>query len=207
MKLEIDIAEHHYNNIMALDSVSLGRVPYKGIIMYSINAIKHGKVLEQEPTIKNEAKYCDRNICLKNEFNNVGYEDCEVTKSQEPTAKNCESCRYYGSHHEVCNYCYKCSLWTEKEPTTKNDLAQERYQDLKEYFGDNETAKTILEDKKEFKAWLERVKWHVKRADELARELEHLKLCGHCTYWQDTHEAALPTTEYDHCSHYREVEE
>ena len=49
MRLEIDIPEHHYNNIMALDSVSLGRVPYKGIIMYTINAIKHGKVLEQEP--------------------------------------------------------------------------------------------------------------------------------------------------------------
>lgn len=40
----------------------------------------------------------------------------------ERTTKNCESCRYYGSHHEVCNYCYKCSLWTEEEPTTKNDL-------------------------------------------------------------------------------------
>ena len=38
------------------------------------------------------------------------------------TTKNCESCRYYGSHHEVCNYCYKCSLWTEQDPTTKNDL-------------------------------------------------------------------------------------
>ena len=52
MRLEIDIPEHHYNNIIALDSVSLGRVPYKGIIMYTINAIKHGKVLEQEPNIK-----------------------------------------------------------------------------------------------------------------------------------------------------------
>lgn len=51
MRFEIDIPEHHYNNIMALDSVSLGRVPYKGIIMYAINAIKHGKVLEQEPKI------------------------------------------------------------------------------------------------------------------------------------------------------------
>lgn len=49
MKLEIDMPEHHYNNIIAFDSVSLGRVPYKGIIMYAINAIKHGKVLEQEP--------------------------------------------------------------------------------------------------------------------------------------------------------------
>ena len=38
----------------------------------------------QEPTTKNEAKYCDRSICLKNEYNNVGCEDCEVTKSQEP---------------------------------------------------------------------------------------------------------------------------
>ena len=62
MRLEIDMPEHHYNNIMALDSVSLGRAPYKGIIMYAINAIKQGKVLEQEPTTKEEAY-------------NKGYED------------------------------------------------------------------------------------------------------------------------------------
>lgn len=49
MRLEIDIPKHHYNNIMAFDSVSFGRVPYKGIIMYAINAIKRGKALEQEP--------------------------------------------------------------------------------------------------------------------------------------------------------------
>lgn len=52
MKLEIDIPKLQYNNIIALDSIILGRVPYKGIIMYAINAIKHGKVLEQEPKIK-----------------------------------------------------------------------------------------------------------------------------------------------------------
>ena len=49
MKLEIDIPKHQYNNIMALDSINLGRAPYKGIIMYAINAIKRGKALEQEP--------------------------------------------------------------------------------------------------------------------------------------------------------------
>lgn len=54
----------------------------------------------------------------------------------------------------------------------KNDLAQERYQDLIEYFGGEDT---VLKDRKEFKAWLERVKWHVKKADELARELEQLR--------------------------------
>ena len=47
------------------------------------------KALEQDPTTKNDSlKYCDRNICLKNEYNNIGCEDCEVTKSQKSTTKN-----------------------------------------------------------------------------------------------------------------------
>lgn len=29
--------------------------------------------------------YCDRNICLRNEYNNIGCDECEVTKSQEPS--------------------------------------------------------------------------------------------------------------------------
>ena len=55
MQILIDIPKHHYENIKSIDSVSLGRIPYKGIIMYAINAIRHGKVLEQEsikPTIE-----------------------------------------------------------------------------------------------------------------------------------------------------------
>lgn len=32
---------------------------------------------EQEPA------YCDRNICLRNEYNSIGCNECEVTKSQE----------------------------------------------------------------------------------------------------------------------------
>lgn len=47
------------------------------------------KDAKEKPTTKNDLpKYCDRNICLKNEYNNVGCEDCEVTKSQEPATKN-----------------------------------------------------------------------------------------------------------------------
>ena len=53
-------------------------------------------------------------IVVDNDFWNAEYE--------EPTTKNCESCRYNSSHHGMCKYCYKCSLWTEQEPTTKNDL-------------------------------------------------------------------------------------
>lgn len=36
------------------------------------------KALKQEP------KYCDRNICIRNEHNGIGCGECEVTKSQEP---------------------------------------------------------------------------------------------------------------------------
>ena len=32
---------------------------------------------EQEP------KYCDRNICIQNEYNGIGCDECEVTKSGE----------------------------------------------------------------------------------------------------------------------------
>lgn len=73
--------------------------------------------------------------------------------------------------HEL-GYEFGCKI----EPTVKNDLAQERYQDLIEYFGDEKVAKTILESKKEFKAWLERLRWNVKRVDELAEELQQIKV-------------------------------
>ena len=43
------------------------------------NAIQ---ALEQEP------RYCDRNICTKNEYNGIGCDECEVTKSQDPTDEN-----------------------------------------------------------------------------------------------------------------------
>ena len=29
-------------------------------------------------------KYCDRNICVSNEYNGIGCDDCEVAKSREP---------------------------------------------------------------------------------------------------------------------------
>ena len=76
--------------------------------------------------------------------------------------------------------------------------AQERYEDLCEYFKDcHDKGMGILGDRKEFKAWLERVHWHVVRCDELGRELEKLQSaqpeiirCKDCKWWDkysDTH--------------------
>ena len=57
---------------------------------------------------------------------------------------------------------------------TKEPTAYRRYRDLLEYFGND----LILEDDEEFKKWLERIKWHVRKADELYQKYERQK--EHC---------------------------
>ena len=55
----------------------------------------------------------------------------------------------------------------------KYHVAQERYEDLCEYFGYNEdTIKCLLGSRKEFKSWLERMHWHVLECDKLAKMLD-----------------------------------
>lgn len=56
-------------------------------------------------------------------------------------------------------------------------IATERYEDLCEYFGGREDP--ILTDRREFKRWLDRVRWHVKKVDELARRSED-EWCTDC---------------------------
>ncbi len=58
----------------------------------------------------------------------------------------------------------------------EQSITQERYEDLCEYFKDcSDQGRSTLTDRKEFKAWLDRVKWHVMECDKLGRELEKLK--------------------------------
>ena len=47
--------------------------------------------------LKQEPKYCDRNICIKNEYNGIGCDECEITKSQEPILDK------YGAENEDRN--------------------------------------------------------------------------------------------------------
>ena len=73
MKLVIDIDEKTYNEIMD-DAKNTQRnlSHYEWIIA-------RGAPLPKEQ----EQKYCDRNICLQNDYNGIGCDECEVTKSQE----------------------------------------------------------------------------------------------------------------------------
>lgn len=81
----------------------------------------------------------------------------------------------------------------EQEPC---EDAQERYEDLCEYFGD---AKDILKSRKDFKAWLERIKWHIHKAEELYEKYEHNDHdgCKDCR-WQSQSETEMPCKQCMH---------
>jgi len=59
-----------------------------------------------------EPKYCDRNICIKNEYNGIGCDECEVTKSQDPKTGHWIS---YWDEEARC-YVYKCPECGNKQP-------------------------------------------------------------------------------------------
>ena len=55
----------------------------------------------------------------------------------------------------------------------QENYSKERYKDLCDYFSKcSDHGDVILHDRKEFKAWLDRMHWHVMECDKLARQLE-----------------------------------
>ena len=47
-----------------------------------IDAREAVRMVQELPPVKQEPKYCDRNICLKNEYSGIGCDKCEVTKTE-----------------------------------------------------------------------------------------------------------------------------
>ncbi len=71
------------------DTVSLETViewlKTKDIIKLSSQEETARKELKALPSVNpQEPKHCDRNICIQNEYNGIGCDECEVTKNQEP---------------------------------------------------------------------------------------------------------------------------
>lgn len=56
---------------------------------------------------KYEQKYCDRNICVSNEYNGISCDECEVTKSQEPKTGHWIIYDVHG--HKACK-CSECGM-------------------------------------------------------------------------------------------------
>lgn len=60
---------------------------------------------EDEPTDK---PVCDRNICVSNEYNGIGCDECVVNKEQEPCTEYktpCSLCRYREETSGLCDMC------------------------------------------------------------------------------------------------------
>lgn len=56
-----------------------------GMVAYNAEWLKNHFDIERAVICgTQETKYCDRNICVSNEYNGIGCDECEVTKSQEP---------------------------------------------------------------------------------------------------------------------------
>ena len=76
------------------------------------------KSVNELPPVEQEPKYCDRNICIKNDYNGIGCDECEVTKSQEPktghwihfaTSDDCSECGWStGKYISPSKFCPNC---------------------------------------------------------------------------------------------------
>ena len=112
------------------------------------------EVLQSDADAKTKCKMISNIISAKPHYFEVEQDLC----------KNC----LFGEGTEICREHCPYEAKTEQEPC--DDIAEERYKDLCEYFGE---AKDILENRKEFKAWLERVKWYIHKAEELYEKYEY----------------------------------
>ena len=96
-------------------------------------------------------------------------QDLEYSKLDwKHEADQCSKCAE--EHRQLAEWLKDYKRLIEQEPCEK--VAQERYADLCEYFGG---AKDILKNRKDFKAWLGRVKWHIHKAEELYEKYEYKK--------------------------------
>jgi hypothetical protein len=82
--------------------------------------------IEKEKLIKADIASIENRV--RHAFNqgyDLGYKEGKANRSEIPTGsttKNCRTCRNFGSHHGICEICKDNKCWTEKEPTTKNNL-------------------------------------------------------------------------------------
>lgn len=135
-----------------------------------------------------------------------------ITLKQLPPAQPdrdewCTDCKEYDQERRSCPRWNRVIRETLKDAQSEHSVAQERYEDLCEYFGnDHDAIKTVLGDRKEFKAWLERLKWHVKECNKLSRQLEaqpeiiHCKDCVHHIDGFFCRQANHHTSDSDHCA-------
>lgn len=185
MKRIIDISEEDFKDLKHFAET--------GVVGNALGRFVIKRVLDSTPLNECEAEDCisrtellkdldERRKNFKDVYGSLGgaasgiYKLVEIKPSVYPKseAEDCISrvkvidylCKHCPDDGECFNDCDEIK-YLRNMPSVypkSDNTAKERYEDLCEYFGE---ARTILESREEFKKWLERVKWHIKKAEEL----------------------------------------
>ena len=51
-RLMVELPDEQYENIIALTAANIGRIPYKGIVMYALNAIRRAEIIDDKAADK-----------------------------------------------------------------------------------------------------------------------------------------------------------
>lgn len=51
-RLIVELPDEEYENIITLASANIGRFPYKGIVMYALNAIRRAEIIDDKAAYK-----------------------------------------------------------------------------------------------------------------------------------------------------------
>ena len=81
-KLIVELSDHEYENIITLTAVSLGRVPYKGIVMYALNAIRRAEIIDDKAADEEATTKIDSVVRQLEEEADYAYADFEEYKKE-----------------------------------------------------------------------------------------------------------------------------
>jgi hypothetical protein len=81
-RLIVELPDEQYANIIALKAVSLGRVPYKGIVMYALNAIRRAEIIDDKAADKEATTKIDLVVRQLREEADYAYADFDEYKAE-----------------------------------------------------------------------------------------------------------------------------
>lgn len=81
-RLIVELPDEEYENIITLTTVSLGRFPYKGIVMYALNAIRRAEIIDAEAADKEATTKIDLVVRQLREEADYAYADFDEYKAE-----------------------------------------------------------------------------------------------------------------------------
>lgn len=81
-RLIVELPDEEYENIITLAAVSLGRVPYKGIVMYALNAIRRAEIIDAKAADKETTTNIDLVVRQLREEADYAYADFDEYKAE-----------------------------------------------------------------------------------------------------------------------------